>query len=251
MDGSDVTISAQAIGIEFLRSRRRSLSLREMVFQRRSTSPTDTFWPLRHINFDIQRGEAVGLVGANGEGKSTLLKLIAGVLLPDEGIVEVNGSVAPMIELTGGFLGNLTARENIYLTSGLHGVTREEVDERFEDIVDFAGDQVKAGLDTPFRHFSSGMQVRLGFSVISTLDEPIVLVDEVLAVGDKQFREKCYRRMERLLDQGKTLFLVSHSEGDLRRFCTRGLYLQGGGLKTDGTMTDALAAYNDDIARTS
>jgi len=251
MAESEVVISARAVGIEFLRSRRRSLSLREMVFQRRSTAPTDTFWPLRRINFDIQRGEAVGLVGANGEGKSTLLKLIAGVLLPDEGSVAVNGAVAPMIELTGGFLGDLTARENIYLTSGLHGVTREEVDERFDDIVDFAGDQVRAGLDTPFRHFSSGMQVRLGFSVISTLDEPIVLVDEVLAVGDKQFREKCYRRMERLLEQGKTLFLVSHSEGDLRRFCTRGLYLRGGSLKTDGTMKEALAAYDEDIAQTS
>lgn len=251
MGESDPVISAQDVGIEFLRSRRRSLSLREMVFQRRSTAPTDTFWPLRNISFDIQAGEAVGLVGANGEGKSTLLKLIAGVLLPDEGSVEVNGSVAPMIELTGGFLGDLTARENIYLTSGLHGLTRDQVDERFDDIVDFAGDQVRSGLDTPFRHFSSGMQVRLGFSVISTLDEPIVLVDEVLAVGDKQFREKCYLRMEGLLAQGKTLFLVSHSEGDLRRFCTRGLYLRGGSLKTDGTMSEALAAYDDDIAQTS
>lgn len=241
--GSDVVISAKNLGIEFLRSRKRQLSIREIVFKRQATHDRSTFWPLRDVNFEVERGEAVGLVGANGEGKSTLLKLVAGVLIPDEGKVTVHGGVAPMIELTGGFLGDLTARENIYLTAGLHGLSRDVVEQRFEEIVDFAGDQVRAGLDTPFRHFSSGMQVRLGFSVITTLDEPIVLVDEVLAVGDRAFREKCYRRMENLLSQGKTLFLVSHSEGDLKRFCTRGLYLKGGGLEADGPLDDVLKQY--------
>jgi ABC-2 type transport system ATP-binding protein len=244
---SDVVISAKDLGIEFLRSRKRQLSWREMIFKRQVTGDKSTFWPLRNVTFDIQAGEAVGLVGANGEGKSTLLKLIAGVLLPDEGHVDVRGGVAPMIELTGGFIGDLTARENVYLTAGLHGLSQEEIHERFDEIVDFAGDQVRDALDVPFRHFSSGMQVRLGFAVITTLDQPIVLVDEVLAVGDKAFREKCYRRMETLLSQGKTLFLVSHSEGDLKRFCTRGLYLRGGGLKMDGEMNDVIAAYNKDI----
>lgn len=243
----NVVISARDVGIEFLRSRKRQLSWREMVFKRRVTGSKETFWPLRHVSFDITEGEAVGLVGANGEGKSTLLKMIAGVLLPDEGEIEVHGGVAPMIELTGGFIGDLTARDNIYLTAGLHGLSQDEIEARFDEIVDFAGDQVRAGLDVPFRHFSSGMQVRLGFSVITTLDRPIVLVDEVLAVGDKAFREKCYRRMESLLGQGKTLFLVSHSEADLKRFCTRGLYLRGGGLKLDGTMTEVIDAYNKDI----
>lgn len=241
--GSDVVISAKNLGIEFLRSRKRQLSIREIVFKRQATHDRSTFWPLRDVHFEVERGEAVGLVGANGEGKSTLLKLVAGVLIPDEGKVTVHGGVAPMIELTGGFLGDLTARENIYLTAGLHGLSRDVVEQRFEEIVDFAGDQVRAGLDTPFRHFSSGMQVRLGFSVITTLDEPIVLVDEVLAVGDRAFREKCYRRMENLLSQGKTLFLVSHSEGDLKRFCTRGLYLKGGGLEADGPLDDVLKQY--------
>ncbi len=246
---AEVVISARGVGIEFLRARKRSLSFREMVFKRRNTAPTETFWPLRNVSFDIKAGEAVGLVGANGEGKSTLLKLIAGVLLPDEGEVNVVGGVAPMIELTGGFLGELTARENVFLTGGLHGLRREEVEERFDEIVDFAGEQVKAGLDMPFRHFSSGMKVRLGFSVIATLDEPIILVDEVLAVGDKAFREKCYARMESLLSEGRTLFLVSHSEGDLKRFCTRGLYLRNSKLAGDGSMEDILQQYNEDVAK--
>ncbi len=237
-------IEVEGMGIEFYRSRRRRLSLREMVLKRENTSPKETFWALRDINFSVGPGEAVGLVGSNGGGKSTLLKVIAGVLLPDAGTVRVAGGVAPLIELTGGFLGELTARENLHLMAGLHGLTRPEIEERFEDIVDFAGPQVRAGLDMPFRHFSSGMQVRLGFSLVTALDEPTILVDEVLAVGDKDFREKCYGRMEDLLSAGRTLFLVSHSEPDLRRFCTRGLYLKAGELIADGSMDDVLTLYN-------
>ncbi|WP_270886440.1 ABC transporter ATP-binding protein [Pedococcus sp. 5OH_020] len=240
-------ISVSDLGIEFYRSRRRQLSLREMIFHGRSGAPVETFWALRDISFDIHKGEAVGLVGGNGSGKSTLLKMIAGVLLPDAGSVEVTGGVAPLIELTGGFVNDLTARDNIYLTAGLHGLSKDRIEEHFDEIVDFAGPEVRAGLDMPYRHFSSGMKVRLGFAVITTLDEPIVLVDEVLAVGDRAFREKCYRRMEALLETGKTLFLVSHSEGDLKRFSTRGLFLKRGLLQLDGPMDDVLAAYNEDL----
>ena len=238
-------IKVEGLGVEFYRSRRRKLSLREMVLRRENTAPKETFWALKDVSFSVGPGEAVGLVGSNGGGKSTLLKTIAGVLLPDEGTVAVNGGVAPLIELTGGFLGELSARENVLLTAGLHGLSKAEITERFDEIVDFAGPQVRAGLDMPFRHFSSGMQVRLGFALITTLDEPIVLVDEVLAVGDKAFRDKCYQRMEALLGEGRTLFLVSHSEADLRRFCTRGLYLQSGRLVADGSMDDILEQYNN------
>ncbi|MDT0213512.1 ABC transporter ATP-binding protein [Rothia sp. ARF10] len=244
----DVMIEVEDLGIEFYRSRRRNLSLREMVLKGRNTAPKETFWALRHVSFTVGHGEAVGLVGSNGTGKSTLLKTIAGVLIPDEGHARVNEGVAPLIELTGGFLGELSARENIYLTAGLHGLSREQVDERFDDIVDFAGPQVREGLEMPFRHFSSGMQVRLGFAVITTLDEPIILVDEVLAVGDVAFKEKCYKRMEELLAQNKTLFLVSHSENDLRRFCTRGIYLRRGELVADDAMDAVLRDYNRDAA---
>ncbi len=240
-------ISCEGVGIEFLRNRRYRLSLREMLLQGRSTTPKGSFWALRDVSFSVDRGEAVGLVGANGQGKSTLLKIIAGVLLPDEGSVRVDGGVAPLIELTGGFVGDLTARDNIWLTAGLHGLKKEQIEERFDDIVAFA--EIGDFLDTPFRHFSSGMQVRLGFSVVTTLDEPIILVDEVLAVGDKRFREKCYGRIEEIVGSGRTLFLVSHSEKDLTRFCSRGLYLEAGRLKTDGEIDEALETYNADQER--
>lgn len=240
-------ITVENLGIEFLRGRKRKLSLREIIYTRQTSHEKGTFWPLKDISFEVGRGEAVGLVGGNGEGKSTLLKIIAGTLLPDHGRSIVREGVAPLIELTGGFVGDLTARENVYLTAGLHGMSEEQIDERFDEIVDFAGPQVKAGLDSPFRHFSSGMQVRLGFAVITCLDEPIILVDEVLAVGDKKFREKCYDRMEALLGEGRTLFLVSHNEGDLKRFCTRGIYLRGGLVAADGAMAEVIGKYNEDI----
>ena len=159
----------------------------------------------------------------------------------------MRGGVAPLIELTGGFVGELSARENVYLAGELHGLTKRQIDERFDEVVDFAGQQVKDALDTPFRHFSSGMQVRLGFAVITTLDEPIVLVDEVLAVGDRAFREQCYVRMEQMLSGGKTLFLVSHSESDLQRFAERGLYLKQGRLVGDGPVQDVIDQYNADV----
>lgn len=244
---ADPVISVHDLGVEFYRTRRRKMQLRELLFHGRSSAPKESFWALRNITFDIHAGEAVGLVGGNGGGKSTLLKMIAGVLLPDEGSVEVTGGVAPLIELTGGFVGELTARDNIFLTAGLHGLSKDRIEERFDEIVEFAGPEVRAGLDTPYRHFSSGMKVRLGFSVVTTLDEPIILVDEVLAVGDRAFREKCYKRMEALLADGRTLFLVSHSESDLKRFSTRGLYLKRGELRMDGPITDVLERYNSDL----
>jgi ABC-2 type transport system ATP-binding protein len=239
-----VVISVKDIGVSFRRNRKRNFSIREMLLQQKNTSPKGDFWALRNINFEINAGEAVGLMGANGQGKSTLLRIIAGVLLPDEGSVTVNGGVAPLIELTGGLKSDLTARDNIALVAGLHGLSRSEVRKRFDSIVEFA--EVGDFLDTPVRHFSSGMKIRLGFSIVTSIDEPIILVDEALAVGDAAFKEKCYIRMKDLLNQGKTLFLVSHKEKDLKEFCTRGLYLKDGSLAVDGTLSQALSAYQND-----
>lgn len=241
-------IDARGLGIRFDRNRRRKVKLRDVLTRRAAPRKAKReFWVLRDVSFTVQPGEAVGLVGANGQGKSTLLKLIAGVLLPDEGRVVVRGGVAPLIEVTGGFVGDLTARDNIWLAAGLHGLTKEQIEARFDEIVDFA--EVRGSLDVPFRHFSSGMKVRLGFSVVTTLDEPVVLVDEVLAVGDRAFREKCQVRMSELLSGGRTLFLVSHNEADLRRFCTRGLYLRGGSLVSDGCLDEAIERYDADAGR--
>ncbi len=240
-------IEAGDLGIWFHANRRRRMKIRDMVLRRNVPVPKGQFWALRNVSFAVGEGEAVGLVGANGGGKSTLLKLIAGVLIPDEGTVRVDGGVAPLIEVTGGFVGDLTARDNIMLTAGLHGLSRREIDAKFDEIVEFA--EVGEFLDMPFRHFSSGMKVRLGFAVVTSLQEPIVLVDEVLAVGDRAFREKCYRRMEDMLSGGRTLFLVSHNESDLRRFCTRGLYLHRGQLVADGPIDDTLRQYNEELDR--
>jgi ABC-2 type transport system ATP-binding protein len=237
-------IEVRDLGIRFRRNRRGRRSIKDLFGGSSRRVAPDEFWALRGVTFDIQPGESIGVVGRNGQGKSTLLKLVAGVLLSDEGQVQVNGGVAPLIEITGGFVGDLTVRENIKLTSGLHGMGREEVARRFDDIVGFAelGDFV----DTPYKHLSNGMKVRLAFSVVSQLEEPILLVDEVLAVGDKAFREKCYRRIDELLAEGRTLFFVSHNESDLRRFCTRGLYLDKGRLAMDASLAEVLDRYNAD-----
>ena len=240
-------IEAHGLGIEFYRNKKRNFSVREVLFKGRSTAPKETFWAVRDATFSVTEGEAVGLVGANGSGKSTLLRLIAGVMIPDEGEVQVHGGVAPLIELTGGFQGEMTCRENVYLTGGLHGLSKEAIDDRFDDIIGFA--ELEDFIDTPFRHLSSGMKVRLGFSVVTTLDEPILLVDEVLAVGDRKFQEKCMLRMEELLSGNRTLFMVSHSEINLTRFCTRGIYLRHGELVLDAGIEETLKAYNEDLDR--
>lgn len=242
----DEIISAKGLGVRFRRNRGARRSFKDLFASRARRTRSGEFWALREVSFSVHEGEAIGVIGRNGQGKSTLLKLVAGVLLPDEGEVHVRGGVAPLIELTGGFAGDLTVRDNIHLTAGMHGLSRKEISARFQAIVDFA----EAGevLDTPFKHLSSGMKVRVAFAVVSQLDEPVLLVDEVLAVGDKAFRNKCYRRIDELLSEGKTLFLVSHNERDLQRFCSRGLYLDGGLLKFDGPIDEALSLYNADHA---
>jgi ABC-2 type transport system ATP-binding protein len=235
-------ITVTDAGIRFKRNRRSRRSFKDLFAGRSRRTRPNEFWALRNISFSVQPGEAIGVVGRNGQGKSTLLKLVAEVVLPDEGSVHVASGVAPLIEITGGFVNDLTVRDNVYLTAGLHGMKKAEIDSRFGEIIEFA--EIGDFLDTPYKHLSSGMKVRIAFAVISRLEEPIILVDEVLAVGDKAFREKCYRRIEELLAGGRTLFIVSHSEKDLKRFCTRGLYLDKGKLVLDGPIMDVLDRYN-------
>ncbi len=236
------TIVVDGLGVRFKRSRSSRRNFKDLFAGRTRRTRPGEFWALRDVSFAVTPGEAIGVVGRNGQGKSTLLKLVAGVMLPDEGGVTVAGGVAPLIEITGGFVNDLTVRDNVYLTAGLHGMPRREIDARYDEIIDFA--ELHESVDTPYKHLSSGMKVRLAFAVISRLEEPIILVDEVLAVGDKAFREKCYARIEELLAGGRTLFFVSHSERDLLRFCTRGLYLDKGALVMDGPIKDVVARYN-------
>jgi ABC-2 type transport system ATP-binding protein len=237
-------ISVQNAGIRFSRNRSARRNFKDLFSPRHNRTRPGEFWALRRVSFDVQQGEAIGVVGRNGQGKSTLLKLVAEVMLPDEGSVAVRAGVAPLIEITGGFVPELTVRENVLLTAGLHGMTRAAIAERFDEIIDFA--EVREALDTPYKHLSSGMKVRVAFAVISRLEQPIMIVDEVLAVGDRAFRQKCYRRIHELLKGGRTLFFVSHSERDLRRFCTRGLYLDRGSLVLDGPIDEVIDRYNAD-----
>jgi ABC-2 type transport system ATP-binding protein len=244
MAPSELAIEVHDVGVRFRRNRKGRRTLKDLFSDSSRRSRPGEFWALRGVSFQVRPGESIGVVGRNGQGKSTLLKLVAGVLIQDEGTVAVNGGVAPLIEITGGFVGDLTVRENVRLTAGLHGMPKAEVARRFDGIIDFAelGDFV----DTPYKHLSNGMKVRLAFSVVSQLEEPILLVDEVLAVGDRAFREKCYRRIDELLAHGRTLFFVSHSDRDLRRFCTRGLYLDKGRLAMDASIGEVLDQYDAD-----
>jgi len=242
--GHDLAIEVKDLGVRFRRNRRGRRSFKDLFADSSRRSRPGEFWALRDVSFDVKPGESIGVVGRNGQGKSTLLKLVAGVLLPDEGSVTVHGGVAPLIEITGGFVGDLTVRENVRLTAGLHGMSKAEVSRRFDRIIDFA--ELEDFIDTPYKHLSNGMKVRLAFSVVSQLEEPILLVDEVLAVGDKAFRDKCYRRIDELLAANRTLFFVSHNERDLRRFCRRGLYLDGHRLAMDAPIDEVLDRYNAD-----
>ncbi|MBF0815206.1 ABC transporter ATP-binding protein [Microbacterium paludicola] len=239
-------IEVSGLGVRFRRNRRGRRSIKDMFADASRRSRPDEFWALRDVSFTVRPGESIGVVGRNGQGKSTLLKLVAGVLLADEGEVRVNGGVAPLIEITGGFVGDLTVRENVWLAAGLHGMAKHEIARRYDEIIRFA--ELEQSEGTPYKHLSNGMKVRLAFSVVSQLDEPILLVDEVLAVGDKSFRNKCYRRIDELLAEGRTLFLVSHNEKDLRRFCTRGLYIRDHVLALDAPIGEVVDRYNADNA---
>jgi len=236
-------IVADQLGVRFVRNRRRNLKLREYFVQGGRRRPrVDQFWALRNASFTVNQGDAVGVIGRNGTGKSTLLKLIAGVLIPDEGSVTTYGRVAPLLELSAGFASDLTGRENVQIVAALHGLSRAEIRDHLTEIIEFS--EVGDFIDTPVRHYSTGMRVKLGFAVISKLTHPILLVDEALAVGDKDFRLKCYATIERMLSEGRTLVLVSHNEADLRRFCNRGIYINSGNLEVDGTLDEALGAYD-------
>lgn len=243
---TEPVIRVADVGIRFRRNKLGRRSFKDLFSDSSRRARPGEFWALRHVSFDVQPGESIGVVGRNGQGKSTLLKLVAEVQLPDEGSIAVHEGVAPLIEITGGFVNDLSVRDNVYLTAGLHGMNKAEIDASFDEIIEFA--EIGAFIDTPYKHLSSGMKVRIAFAVIARLDEPIILVDEVLAVGDKAFREKCYTRIEEMQAAGRTLFFVSHNEKDLQRFCSRGLYLEKGELVLDGTIDEALDRYEADSA---
>lgn len=205
----------------------------------------DWRWALRDINLHIQPGEAVGLIGSNGSGKSTLLKMLTGVMYPYAGRIDVGGRIGALIEVRAGIHPDLTGRENAYLYGSLLGLKRAEVAARFDDIVDFA--ELGTAIDRQVKWYSSGMQMRLGFAVAAFLEPDVLLVDEVLAVGDALFQQKCLDRMRAVLEQGTTLVLVSHDLAAVESICTRGVWLEQGDIRADGPIRAALRGYRDSV----
>ena len=204
------------------------------------------FYALRDINLEIERVEAVALIGVNGSGKSTLLKVIAGVLHPTTGSVQVHGSIAPMIELGAGFDPELTARENIFLNGAVLGHGHKFMEAHFQSIVDFA--ELWDFVDVPVKNFSSGMVARLGFAIATEVSADVLVVDEILAVGDFRFQQKCKERISQMMENGTTLLFVSHNEEQVKELCKRAVWLRHGKLMADGNVSEVCELYQSSMA---
>ena len=208
---------------------------------RRNDSSREEFWALRDVSFEVAPGETVGLTGPNGAGKSTALKLISRIIEPTSGQIEVNGRVGALLELGAGFHPDLTGRENIYLNGSILGLSRAQIQQKLDEIIAFA--ELERFIDVPVKHYSSGMYVRLGFSVAVHTDPEILLVDEVLAVGDQNFQHKCLERIVELQQRGTTICFVSHNLGAVRRLCSHAIWLDDGIVQAAGDVDDTIAAY--------
>jgi len=203
------------------------------------------FWALKGVSFEVNKGEAIGIIGRNGSGKSTLLQLIAGTLTPTAGGIEVHGRVAALLELGSGFNPDFTGRENVYMNGAILGLSREEIDRRFDAIADFA--DIGDFIDQPTKTYSSGMLMRLAFSVSVNVDPDVLIVDEALSVGDMAFQYKCMERLERLTKSGTTLLFVSHDIGTVKAFCHRAIYLAKGEVRAAGPASDMAELYMMDL----
>jgi ABC-type polysaccharide/polyol phosphate transport system ATPase subunit len=242
---AELVVRARGLGKAFRRFEHPPFLLRNMMLRLtgRADRPKE-FWPLRDVSFEIRRGELVGVIGVNGSGKSTLLRLIAGAAYPNEGELAVRGRIAPLLALGAGFHPDMTGRECIEINATALGLSKQEIAERLDTIIAFA--ELTDFIDTPVRYYSSGMLARLGFSVAVHTDPDLMLVDEVLAVGDHAFQLKCMARIESLHQGGTTIVFVSHSAEQVQRLCDRVLWLKQGRLVADGPAEEILAAYARD-----
>jgi ABC-type polysaccharide/polyol phosphate transport system ATPase subunit len=203
------------------------------------------FWAVKDLSFHLKKGESMGIIGPNGSGKSTTLKLLSGILRPERGTYKVDGRLSALIEVGAGFHPDLTGRENVYLNGSILGMTRKEVQSRFADIVDFAG--VGEFIDTPVKRYSSGMAVRLGFAVAAFIEPDVLLVDEVLAVGDTEFRNRCHNRMLQMLNKGVTMILVSHNLAEVRNLCEKTIMLWKGEKVVEGPTQKVVEQYHNRV----
>ncbi|HZO87544.1 MAG TPA: ABC transporter ATP-binding protein [Chthonomonadaceae bacterium] len=247
MSLSDVAVSVRGLSKAYTltANSQRPTTLGEAIMQRLrnpfARGPRETFWAIRDLSFDIRRGEAVGIIGRNGAGKSTLLKLLSRITEPTAGEIRLYGRIGSLLEVGTGFHPELTGRENIYLNGAILGMRREEIARQFDAIVDFAG--VETFLETPVKRYSSGMYVRLAFAVAAHLNPEILVVDEVLAVGDAEFQKKCLGKMQEVAGSGRTVLFVSHNMAVVQQLCQRGICLQRGAVCVDGTAAEAVGAY--------
>ncbi len=238
------TISFSDAGMSFRLYRERVDTLKEAalgLFQHRKRY--EEFWALRHASFDVRAGESLGLIGHNGSGKSTLLKMAAGVLKPTEGKVQVEGRISPMIELAAGFDPDLTGRDNIFLNGALMGHSKREMTAKLGRIIEFS--ELGDFIDQPVKNYSSGMYARLGFAIAADVDPEILIIDEVLAVGDERFQAKCMERIQSIRKGGCTIFYVSHGMGSVQSLCDRVLVLHHGALVFDGEPAAAVERYRE------
>ncbi len=212
--------------------------------KKKKNKKNDDFWALKNVSFTVDKGEVVGLIGSNGAGKSTLLKVVSGVMKPTSGKVTVQGVISPMIELGAGFDGNLTARENIYLNGAILGYSKKFLDSKFEEIVDFS--ELKDFLDVPVKNFSSGMTAKLAFSIATVVNPEILIVDEILSVGDIKFQEKSKHKMMEMIKGGTTVLYVSHSLDSIKDLCTKVVWLEHGKVVKIGDTEKVCDAYYKD-----
>ena len=239
---SQATIQIQDVSMRFRLSNDRISSLKEFVTTAmRGKLQYKEFEALKHVTFDVQRGETVGIIGRNGSGKSTLLKIISGILKPTRGNVVVHGNVVPMLELGSGFDMDLTGRENIYLNGAILGYSEEFLKTKFDEIIDFS--ELGEFINVPIRNYSSGMLMRLAFSVAAMVEPEIMIADEILAVGDEAFQHKSMSRMKEMMSGGTTVLLVSHSLDQIREVCDRVIWIDQGQIKMMGKTEEVCAVY--------
>lgn len=235
-------IRANDISMRYLMTYDRIQSIKEYIVQLlRRKIKYEEFWALKNVSFEVERGEVVGIIGHNGAGKSTLLKVISGILKPTGGSLEVHGNVVPMLELGSGFDHDLTGRENIFLNGSILGYSEKYLKEKYEQIVEFS--ELGKFIDVPIRNYSSGMLMRLAFSIATVVQPEILIVDEILAVGDAAFQEKSKARMLELMSGGTTVLFVSHSLEQIREMCDRVIWLEHGQIKAIGATKEICDAY--------
>ena len=244
----DVCIDVRDVSVMFNLSRNHEDGLKEyFINMMRGKIQIDEFWALRNINLQIKSGDSVAFIGRNGSGKSTLLKTISGIIKPTRGHVNVKGTMAPLIELSGGFDRSLSARENIYLSGAMHGHTRGFIDRHIDEIIKFA--EIERFIDVPVKNFSSGMVSRLGFAIATSINADIIIADEVLAVGDAKFRQKCEDRIQEMLKGGTTILFVSHNAAQVKKVCKKAVWIEKGNIIEQGEVGEVTDKYLDSLKK--